>query len=108
MTGLRSSSATSGRSSASRASRWRPWRSRTSPPPGLPALGLYEGYPLTSRGSSYAALPPDKITIYRSQLESFYGDNPERLRSEVRRVVMHEIADHFGISDERLRELDRY
>jgi predicted Zn-dependent protease with MMP-like domain len=78
------------------------------PPPGLPLLGLYQGIPLTRRGSFYAGALPDKITIYRGPLERLYGDDPDRLRSEVQRVVLHEIAHHFGISDERLRELDRY
>jgi predicted Zn-dependent protease with MMP-like domain len=78
------------------------------PPSGLPLLGLYQGVPLTRRGSGYAAVPPDKITIYRGPLERLYGSAPERLSREIRRVVLHEIAHHFGISDERLRELDRY
>jgi predicted Zn-dependent protease with MMP-like domain len=78
------------------------------PPPGLPLLGLYVGVPLTRRGISYAAVPPDRIAIYRGPLERLYGSDPERLRAEVRRVVLHEIAHHFGISDERLHELDRY
>jgi predicted Zn-dependent protease with MMP-like domain len=78
------------------------------PPNGLPLLGLYEGFPLTRRGSGYAGVPPDKISIYQGPLERAYGADPERLRAEIRRVVLHEIAHHFGISDERLRELDRY
>jgi predicted Zn-dependent protease with MMP-like domain len=78
------------------------------PPPGQPLLGLYEGYPLTGRTSSYGAVPPDKITIFRGPLERLYGGDRELLRREVGRVVLHEIAHHFGISDERLRELDRY
>ena len=78
------------------------------PPPGQPLLGLYEGVPLTRRTSSYGAVPPDKISIYRGPLERLYGDDPDRLREQVRRVVLHEVAHHFGISDERLRELDRY
>jgi predicted Zn-dependent protease with MMP-like domain len=78
------------------------------PPPGLPLLGLYQGVPLTRRTSFYAGVPPDKITIYEGPLERLYGQDPERLRREIRRVVLHEIAHHFGISDERLRELDRY
>jgi predicted Zn-dependent protease with MMP-like domain len=78
------------------------------PPPGLPLLGLYEGQPLTRRTSAYAGLPPDKITIFRGPLERRAGDDAERLRDEVRRVVLHEIAHHFGISDERLVELGRY
>jgi predicted Zn-dependent protease with MMP-like domain len=78
------------------------------PPAGLPLLGLYQGVPLTARTSSYAAVPPDKITIYRGPLERHYGQDPAVLREQIRRVVLHEIAHHFGISDERLRELDRY
>ena len=78
------------------------------PPAGLPLLGLYQGYPLTTRGSGYVGVPPDKITIYSGPLERLYGADPERLRKEIRRVVLHEIAHHFGISDERLIELDRY
>ena len=53
-------------------------------------------------------MPPDRITIYRGPLERLSAGDPERLRTQVRRVVLHEIAHHFGISDERLRELDRY
>jgi predicted Zn-dependent protease with MMP-like domain len=78
------------------------------PPAGLPLLGLYQGIPLTRRTSGYAGVPPDKITIYRGPLERLTGGDPDRLRAQVRRVVLHEIAHHFGISDERLRELDRY
>ena len=78
------------------------------PPPGQRLLGLYQGVPLTKRGSHYGAVLPDKITIYRGPLVRLYGQNPERLRREVRRVVLHEVAHHFGISDERLIEIDRY
>ena len=78
------------------------------PPPGLPLLGLYSGVPLTRRTSWYGAVPPDKITIYQGPLERHFGHDPELLRRQVRRVVVHEVAHHFGISDERLRELDRY
>jgi predicted Zn-dependent protease with MMP-like domain len=78
------------------------------PPDGLPLLGLYEGLPLTRRGSTYVGVPPDKITIYRGPLERRAAGDPDRLRAEVRRVVLHEVAHHFGISDERLMEIDRY
>jgi len=78
------------------------------PPPGEPLLGLYEGVPLTRRTTGYSGVPPDKITIYRGPLERHYGRDPALLREQIRRVVLHEIAHHFGISDERLRELDRY
>jgi predicted Zn-dependent protease with MMP-like domain len=78
------------------------------PPAGAPLLGLYQGVPLTRRNTGYAGALPDKITIYRGPLKRYYGADPERLRREIRRVVLHEIAHHFGISDERLHELDRY
>jgi predicted Zn-dependent protease with MMP-like domain len=78
------------------------------PPPGQPLLGLYQGIPLTRRGAYYSGALPDKITIYRGPLERLYGRDQEALRKQVRRVVLHEIAHHFGISDERLVELDRY
>jgi predicted Zn-dependent protease with MMP-like domain len=78
------------------------------PPPGSRLLGLYQGVPLTSRGSYYSGALPDKITIFSGPLEQLYGGDPERLRRQVRRVVLHEIAHHFGISDERLVEIDRY
>jgi predicted Zn-dependent protease with MMP-like domain len=78
------------------------------PPAGSPLLGLYRGVPLTRRGARYAAVLPDTITIYRGPLERLFGGDPARLRVEVRRVVLHEIAHHFGIGDDRLVELDRY
>ena len=78
------------------------------PPDGEPLLGLYQGIPLTERSSAYAGTPPDKISIYRGPLERLYGHDPTLLRDQIRRVVLHEIAHHFGISDERLQELDRY
>ena len=78
------------------------------PPDGQPLLGLYQGVPLTRRGRGYVGALPDKITIYQAPLERHYGTTPETLRQAIRRVVLHEIAHHFGISDERLQELDRY
>jgi predicted Zn-dependent protease with MMP-like domain len=78
------------------------------PPGGQPLLGLYQGVPLTRRGSSYGAVLPDKISIYRGPLVRHYGADHDRLLQEIRRVVLHEVAHHFGISDERLREMDRY
>ncbi len=77
-------------------------------PEGQPLLGLYQGVPLTRRGVNYSGALPDKITIYRGPLERLYGSDPDRLHREIHRVVLHEIAHHFGISDERLVEIDRY
>jgi predicted Zn-dependent protease with MMP-like domain len=78
------------------------------PPPGQRLLGLYQGVLLTRRGGYYGEVLPDKITIYRGPLVRLYGHRSELLGREVRRVIHHEVAHHFGISDERLIEIDRY
>jgi len=78
------------------------------PPAGQPLLGLYQGIPLTRRTSNYSGALPDKISIYRGPLERLYGHDPTLLSDQIRRVVLHEVAHHFGISDERLVEIDRY
>ena len=71
-------------------------------PPGL--LGLYEGIPLTSRTSDYAGVLPDRITIYRREICRICRTEQE-VADQVRRTVVHEIAHHFGIDDDRLHEL---
>jgi len=70
-------------------------------------LGLYEGIPLTERGSTYAGVLPDRITLYRRTIEA-EARTDEELKRAVRQTVAHEIAHFFGITDERLREIDRY
>jgi predicted Zn-dependent protease with MMP-like domain len=67
-------------------------------------LGLYQGQPLTRRGSSYAMAFPDKITIYQANIEAICRTEDE-IRRQVRKTVLHEIAHHFGIDDHRLRDL---
>jgi predicted Zn-dependent protease with MMP-like domain len=67
--------------------------------------GLYLGVPLTERGSSYAGALPDKIAIYRLPLEEEFGHDPDVLEEEIRITVLHEIAHHFGIDEDRLAEL---
>lgn len=67
-------------------------------------LGLYHGIPQTERDGSYSGVLPDLITIYRRPIESRVSSD-EELAREVRITVWHEIAHHFGISDERLHEL---
>jgi predicted Zn-dependent protease with MMP-like domain len=67
-------------------------------------FGLYHGIPLTER-HDYAGVLPDKISIYRRPLEEEFGDDPEALEDEIRITVLHEIAHHFGIDEERLDEL---
>jgi predicted Zn-dependent protease with MMP-like domain len=74
--------------------------------PGETLLGLYEGVPRTRRGGHYGLVPPDKITIFQRSIEAKcrYGGN---ISAEVQRVVKHEIAHHFGISDARLHQLEK-
>jgi predicted Zn-dependent protease with MMP-like domain len=67
-------------------------------------LGLYEGVPLTRRSRYYGLVVPDKITIFQKPIESICRNNSEII-FRIQRVVLHEIAHHFGISDARLRQL---
>ena len=71
-------------------------------------LGLYHGVPLTARTQGYNLVPPDTITLFQRPIELVAGDNPEAIRTQVRHTVIHELAHHFGISDDRLRELGAY
>jgi predicted Zn-dependent protease with MMP-like domain len=70
-------------------------------------LGLYEGVPLTERTHDYGFVAPDKITIFQKSIEAMCR-NENQIIEEIQRVVRHEIAHHFGISDDRLEELGRY
>ncbi len=70
---------------------------------GQTLFGLYEGVPMTERGS-YDPIFPDRITIFQRPLEN-YCDSEEELIAEVRDTVVHEVAHFFGIDDDRLDEL---
>ena len=67
-------------------------------------FGLYLGIPLPER-HDYAGVLPDKIAIYRVPLEEEFGHDPALLEEEIRITVVHEVAHHFGIDDDRLGEL---
>ncbi|HEX5165722.1 MAG TPA: metallopeptidase family protein [Thermomicrobiales bacterium] len=68
-------------------------------------LGFYEGIPLTARNSSsYSLVVPDKITIFQRPIEGICSTHDEVV-AQVRKTVIHEVAHHFGIGEERLREL---
>ena len=69
-------------------------------------LGLYEGVPLTKRSRHYGMVAPDKITIFQKTIEARF-ENDNEVKAEIRRVVQHEIAHHFGISDAKLSQLER-
>jgi predicted Zn-dependent protease with MMP-like domain len=73
--------------------------------PGEPSLlGLYQGVPLTERGHYYAGAMPDRITIYRVPILRICSTYDEVI-DEVHITVVHEIAHHFGIDDDRLHDL---
>ena len=79
------------------------------PPRGQPGLlGLYHGVPLSRRGGNYTNVLPDTITLYRASIVAYAGPDEQRVRAQVVRTVAHEVAHHFGISDDRLREIDAY
>ncbi len=67
-------------------------------------LGVYQGIPLTERGPGYTMALPDRITVYRRPILAMCADEDEVVE-QVRITVVHEIAHHFGIDDERLHEL---
>lgn len=68
-------------------------------------LGLYEGIPQTERGRHYGLVVPDKITIFQRPIEAQCRNDVE-IRSQIRGTVLHEIAHHFGIDDDRLRQIN--
>jgi predicted Zn-dependent protease with MMP-like domain len=65
--------------------------------------GLYEGVPRTAWGADWLTVP-NKISLFRLALEEDFAD-PEDLEDEVRVTVIHELAHHLGIDDDRLHEL---
>jgi predicted Zn-dependent protease with MMP-like domain len=70
-------------------------------------FGFYHGIPLTERSHGYNLVLPDKISIYQRPIEYVFR-TPEAIRAQVQRTVLHELAHHFGISDDRLREMGAY
>lgn len=75
------------------------------PPPDAPdLLGIYEGTPLTERDEWYAGVLPDTIRLFRNPILAIC-ESIEDVVDEVRITVVHEIAHHFGIDDDRLHEL---
>ena len=67
-------------------------------------LGLYEGYALTARGWDYGGALPDRIMIYREAICDVC-ETEDDVVEEVTITVVHEIAHHFGIDDDRLHAL---
>lgn len=73
-------------------------------PHGDGLLGLYEGVSLAERGIDYYGVMPDQITVFREPHLAL-GLSRAELRDEIRKTVLHEIAHHLGIDDDRLHEL---
>jgi predicted Zn-dependent protease with MMP-like domain len=71
----------------------------------LGLLGLYEGVPHTKRGRGYGMVLPDKITIFRKPIEALCHSWGE-IEEEIKRVVWHEIAHHFGTNERKLRTIE--
>ena len=69
-------------------------------------LGLYEGVPLTGRGVHYQLVMPDKITLFQQNIEEACA-TPEEIPARIEAVVRHEIAHHFGLTDEELKRIER-
>lgn len=76
-------------------------------PPGHTLLGLYSGIPLTERTHNYGLVTPDTITLFQGPIEHA-AESVDQIPDIVRHTVIHEFAHHFGISDDRLRELGAY
>jgi predicted Zn-dependent protease with MMP-like domain len=74
-------------------------------PAGL--LGFYHGVPQTKRSGNYGLVLPDKISIYQRPIE-LRCHTMQQARATIQHVLRHEIAHHFGISDERLRQIEAY
>lgn len=70
-------------------------------------LGLYEGVPLLERGQSYSGAMPDKITLFKANLEAGARD-PKTVAARIRHTLMHELAHHFGMDDDELLEKGLY
>jgi predicted Zn-dependent protease with MMP-like domain len=71
-------------------------------------LGVYEGIPLVDRGSDYTGVLPDRITLFSGPIAREAGSDELELKRVISETVVHEVAHHFGIDDERLEQLDRY
>lgn len=75
-------------------------------PPWASLFGLYEGVPRTKRGAGYTFVLPDKITIFQKPIELFYRA-PARVKQKIKETVRHEIAHHFGMSEDQIRSKEK-
>ncbi|MBM4461990.1 MAG: metallopeptidase family protein [Chloroflexi bacterium] len=73
--------------------------------PGMTLLGLYEGVPQIERTRGYSMVPPDKITLFQKPIE-YKCHSDKEIAAEIRRVLQHEIAHHFGFDEQSLRRIE--
>jgi len=69
-------------------------------------LGLYEGIPLTKRGTNYSFVLPDKITLFKHSM-MMVAQNPAQLYEQIKRTLWHEIAHYYGLDHDRIHALER-
>ena len=71
-------------------------------------LGLYEGIPLTERGTWYGSVPvlPDKITLYQKNIEAVCRDE-EEMELRIMEVLFHELGHYYGMDEKQVREAMR-
>lgn len=69
-------------------------------------LGLYEGVPLTQRGSGWSGMLPDKITLFKHPL-LYVSRGSGELFEQIKRTLWHEIAHYYGLGHDRIDELER-
>jgi predicted Zn-dependent protease with MMP-like domain len=67
-------------------------------------LGLYEGVPLTQRGSGWSGMLPDKITLFKHSILAVIH-NENELFEQIKRTLWHEIAHYYGLDHARIHEL---
>lgn len=72
---------------------------------GQTLYGLYQGIPLTQRGSNYSMVLPDKITIFKNPMLATSSDL-QGLKAQVKNTVWHEVAHYFGLGHDRIHELE--
>ena len=67
-------------------------------------LGLYQGIPLTARGSWYGMTPiiPDRISLYQSNIESVVSSE-KAIEDKIVEVLIHEIGHYFGMDEDQIR-----
>jgi len=73
----------------------------------LDLLGLYQGWPLPERGSSYGGHPPDVIHLYREPILAYCREQGEDVAHCIRHVLIHEIGHYFGFSDAEMQAIER-